>query len=175
MNRNNILVLSVLAVSCFVFFGNLTGRQEEKGIKFAAKVLYIHDGDTITVDKDGTKEKIRFLHIDTPESSYNPKAPRDSRRTGVPLAEIYRKGKAATEYLKKFIKVGDLVEIETDKKLRCKYGRILGHVFINGVYVNEEMVRAGYAKLMIYSPNRKYEGRIRKAFREAQENGLKYW
>jgi micrococcal nuclease len=37
-------------------------------------VTYVYDGDTIEVDMDGTKEKIRLIGVDTPET-HKPNTP----------------------------------------------------------------------------------------------------
>lgn len=87
------------------------------------EVIGIADGDTITVIQNRTQYKIRLYGIDTPEKSqaFGNKAKRFL--SGL----VYRK------------KVR-VVEEDVDR-----YGRIVGSVYLGSTFVNEEMVRNGYA------------------------------
>ena len=117
------------------------------------EVIGIADGDTITVLQSRTQYKIRLYGIDTPEKSqaFGNKAKRFL--SGL----VYRK------------KVR-VVEEDVDR-----YGRIVGSVYLGSTFVNEEMVKSGYA--WVY---RKY---CKRSFcpdwlgmeREARERGLGLW
>jgi len=41
--------------------------------------------------------------------------------------------------------------------------------------LNEEIVKAGYASLMTYPPNVKYQDRFLRAYREARQNNRGLW
>jgi micrococcal nuclease len=41
--------------------------------------------------------------------------------------------------------------------------------------LNEEIVKAGYANLLTYPPNVKYQERYQKAYREARKNKRRLW
>jgi len=52
----------------------------------------------------------------------------------------------------------------------------LAYVYLSdGEMLNEEIVKAGYAKLMPHPPNVKYQQRISKAYREAKDRGKGLW
>jgi endonuclease YncB( thermonuclease family) len=87
------------------------------------KVVSVYDGDTVTVLDGTTQVKIRLEGIDTPES----KQPFGTR---------------AKEALSKMV-FGKEVKVEWDEKDR--YGRTLGHIHIDGKWVNLEMVKQGMA------------------------------
>ena len=93
------------------------------------KVIRVADGDTITILTSGGKEKIRFAQIDAPETSH----------FGSP-SQPY--GKEAGEYLRQLVSKKEVrVEVETIDK----YGRNVGTVFVDGMNINREMVRKGFA------------------------------
>ena len=139
-------------------------------------VLKVVDGDTLLVNYKGKEESIRLIGIDTPESKANKKAKSDAQRSGEDLKTIISQGKEATEFVRTMVRPGDKVTIEFDVQTRDKYGRLLGYVYLfNGKMLNEEIVKAGYANLMTYPPNVKYQERFLKAYREARENKRGLW
>lgn len=75
-------------------------------------VLKVVDSDTIDVNYNGTKERIRLLCVDTPESVH----PDQSKNTAM--------GRKASDYTKKRL-TGQSIELEFETKIRGKYGRLL--------------------------------------------------
>jgi micrococcal nuclease len=76
----------------------------------------------------------------------------------------------ATGYVKSVVRAGGNITIELEVQERDKYGRLLGYLWLqDGRMLNEEIVRAGYASLMTYPSNVKYQKRFEKAYREARE------
>ncbi|MEW6407352.1 MAG: thermonuclease family protein [Patescibacteria group bacterium] len=108
--------------------------------KVRAKVIYVDDGDTIFLDSG---QEIRYIGIDTPE-------------IGEPF---YLE---ATNKNKELI-YGKEVTIEYDKQKIDPFGRYLAYVFSDGTFINEELVRAGLAKLEFIYPDVKYAKRLIKA------------
>jgi len=52
----------------------------------------------------------------------------------------------------------------------------LAYVYLSdGRMLNEEIVKAGYASLMTYPPNVKYQEKFLKAYREAKDKGRALW
>ena len=105
--------------------------------EYKCKVTKVVDGDTVDVDIDlgfGVwlrDQRIRLYGIDTPES-----------RTSDPFEKLY--GKAATEFLKKWLDGGD-VTIKTHKDGRGKFGRILGELWVFDTNVNKKMIEEHHA------------------------------
>jgi endonuclease YncB( thermonuclease family) len=55
-------------------------------------------------------------------------------------------------------------------------GRLLAYLYLSdGRMFNEEIVKAGYANLMTYPPNVKYQERFLKAYQEAKDKGRGLW
>ncbi len=63
----------------------------------SATVLHVVDGDTLILKINGKEEKVRLIGIDCPEASVNPKAQKDSARTGEDLRKITKMGQWATK------------------------------------------------------------------------------
>jgi micrococcal nuclease len=140
------------------------------------KVVRILDGDTLVIRHNGRPEKIRLIGIDAPESSVNPKTKKDAARTNGDMRTITEMGKESTRFVKTIVKPGDPVTLEFDRRTRDKYGRLLGYVYLtDGRMLNEEIVKAGYAGLLTYPPNVKYQDRLLRAYREARENNRGLW
>jgi endonuclease YncB( thermonuclease family) len=96
------------------------------------KVTRVADGDTINVVGNGKKEIIRLVGIDAPEIS------RKKHKPGQPFSQ------KSTKYLASLV-LNKMVDIKSYGQDR--YGRILGVVYVNGMNVNLEMVKAGLAEV----------------------------
>ena len=103
-------------------------------------VLKVVDGDTIDASIDlgfdiSLEKRIRFAGIDTPES----------RTTNVKEKAM---GLESKEWLKKTLEGAKDILIKTELPDSTeKYGRIIGHLFINGqeISLNTQMIDEGYA------------------------------
>ena len=106
-------------------------------IKSVTKVV---DGDTIDADIDlgfdiSLSKRIRLAGIDTPES----------RTTNVKEKAM---GLESKDWLKKALEGAKDILIKTELPDSTeKYGRIIGHLFINGqeTSLNNQMIAEGYA------------------------------
>jgi micrococcal nuclease len=115
-------------------------------------VTRVVDGDTIHVQMpDGTTEKVRFIGVNTPESTTR--------------HEPY--GEEASAYAKRRLPKGLTVWLEVDVALRDKYGRMLAYVWlerpsslspqeIRAKMFNAELLIEGYAQLMTIPPDVRY-------------------
>ena len=103
-------------------------------------VLKVVDGDTIDASIDlgfdiSLSKRIRLAGIDTPESRT-----RDLEEKAL--------GLESKEWLKKALEGAKDILIKTEKPDSTeKYGRIIGHLFINGqeTSLNNQMITSGYA------------------------------
>ena len=128
-----------------------------------AVVEYVIDGDTVDLVIDGREERVRLIGIDTPETF-----PEDA-------IECY--GPEAAIYVESLIPIGTPVRIERDTVNRDDYGRILGYVYRadDGVFVNYEIVRQGYATPLSIEPNTTYERLFVDAARNAEADDAGLW
>lgn len=128
-----------------------------------AKVLRVIDGDTIEVEFIvGGKAKVRYIGIDTPEFV-------DSRTS----VECF--GKEASSKNKELVEDKE-VELEKDVSETDKFGRLLRYVYTSdGLFVNEFMVKEGYAHAATFPPDVKYQEVLRWAQDEAQGQNRGLW
>lgn len=122
------------------------------------KVIKIIDGDTIEIEGD---KSVRYIGIDAPESV-------DPRRP------IQCFGKQASDFNRNLVE-GKLVRLEKDISQTDKYGRLLRYVYMDQIFVNDYLVRQGYAMASSFPPDVKYQQQFREAQREARENNRGLW
>lgn len=158
-------------------FKRIGGQRVADAGREKCKVVKVYDGDTFEcVLPSGEEVKVRLIGVDTPESSVNRKAQRDSERSGRSLQEIVKLGKKASEFTKRLIPPGTVVYLETDVQLHDKYGRLLAYVYLpDGRMLNEVLVEEGYATVYTVPPNVKYEKRFLELQRKAMSEGRGLW
>lgn len=123
-----------------------------------AKVTRVIDGDTIEIE--GGK-KLRYIGIDTPET-VDPRKP------------VQCFGKEASNKNKELV-LGKTVRLEKDVSETDKYGRLLRYVWVGETFVNDYLVRQGYAHSSTFPPDIKYQEQFRLAETEAREQNLGLW
>lgn len=126
-------------------------------------VIEVVDGDTIKVWGDKT---VRLLGIDTPETV-------DPRR---PVGCF---GKEASNETKSLLS-GKEVILQKDVSETDKYKRLLRYIYLpldNGqiLFINDYLVREGYAKVLTYPPDIKFNEQFRQAETEAKNNKKGLW
>ncbi len=170
-----LLIGAVLGGGAVLYFPDLQKRLvETNGTE--AEVLKVVDGDTFEIRFQGRVEKVRLIGIDTPESFENAKAEKDAGRSGQDVKKIVRQGNEAKNYVRALVPAGTKVRVEPDVQERDKYGRLLAYLYFeDGRMINEEIVKAGYANLMTYPPNVRYEERFLLAYRNARANRKGLW
>lgn len=123
------------------------------------EVTRVIDGDTIELENG---EKVRYIGINTPESV-------DPRK------KVECLGKEAATFNKSLVE-GKRVRLEKDVSDRDKYGRLLRFVFLeDGTFVNEVLVREGYASTMPYAPDVSKKDLFREAETDAKQNEMGLW
>ena len=129
-----------------------------------ATVVRVVDGDTVQVDIDGRREKLRLIGIDTPE-------------TVKPDTPVQCYGPEASAFTKQLLPEGTAVRVERDVEARDDYGRLLGYVYRadDGLFVNLEIVAQGYASLLTFPPNVAHVDEFVAAARAAERANLGLW
>jgi micrococcal nuclease len=97
------------------------------------EVIRVIDGDTVEL-KNG--ERLRYNDIDTPETVHPSKS-----------VECY--GPEASEKNKELVQ-GEIIFVELGNPAKDKYGRLLGYVFIDDIFINRELIKGGYAEVNSY-------------------------
>ena len=129
------------------------------------KVLRVIDGDTLELE-DGSR--VRFLNMDTPETVKKDTA-------------VMCYGKESSNYTKSRLS-DKVVNLTIDKESTDQYGRQLRFVFLDGVDTtkiensfNAEMVKKGFARARMYSPNTTYRKDFEEYQKQAQAQKLGVW
>jgi micrococcal nuclease len=152
-----VLVAAVLAARLAA-----QGREESpEGLR--GEVTRVVDGDTIHVDLGGTDETVRYIGIDTPESV----------KPGTPVQCF---AKAASRFNGRLVD-GERVRLVFDAERRDRYGRLLAYVYRagDGLFVNAELVRRGYATTLTIPPNVAHAGEFRRLAAQARRQGRGLW
>lgn len=121
-------------------------------------VTRVIDGDTIEL---ASGEKLRYIGIDTPEISHPQKG-----------VECF--GPEASEKNQELV-LGKEVRLEKDVTDKDDYGRLLRYVYTENTFVNEYLVRQGYAYSSPYPPDTKYQEQLNQAENEARAKKRGFW
>lgn len=103
--------------------------QEEGTCSVTGTVDEVVDGDTILASVDGQVWTVRYLGVDAPESKAG--------------EEVFY-GKEAREKNQGLVG-GKKIKIECEEKYREISRRALAYVYVEGVFVNAEMLQGGHA------------------------------
>ncbi len=121
-------------------------------------VIRIIDGDTIEIS-DG--RKVRYIGVDTPE-------------THDPRTKLECYGKEATEKNRELV-AGQEVILVRDISDTDQFGRLLRYVYKGDVFVNDTLVKEGFARASRYPPDVRFAELFRDSEREARENARGLW
>lgn len=162
MNKRIVKIISALAAFIGIFLVSFYGRYQTEAQRpkaVSARVIEVHDGDTISILFDSKSEKVRLIGIDAPELNQRPW------------------GLRAKNHLKELIMSSQwIIILEFDIEKRDKYGRFLCYGWTSdGKMINVQMLKDGYAMLFTFPPNIRYVDEFRKAQKEARQKGLGIW
>jgi micrococcal nuclease len=121
------------------------------------------DGDTIRVRIGGAEEPVRYIGIDTPESV----------QRGTPVECFAKRASAFNARLVE----GERVRLVGDVDARDRYGRLLAYVYRarDGLFVNAELVRRGYATVATFPPNVRHTALFRRLADRARMSDRGLW
>jgi micrococcal nuclease len=117
-----------------------------------ATLLRVIDGDTIDVELNGERQRVRYIGMNTPE--------RDE-----PCFD------EATQANMDLV-AGHEIRLEKDVSESDRYGRLLRYVFVDDTFVNQSLVAGGYAEAALYRPDGKHYELFSQLEVEAAQAGL---
>ena len=145
-------------------YSKTTINGSKDGIE-KSQVRRVVDGDTVELTNG---QKIRLLNIDTPETV----------KANTPVM-CY--GPEASTFTKKLL-TDKMVQLTADKEADDKYGRGLRFIFLDGVdtsnvenSINAELVKNGFARMVVYKPNNTYAKEFQTWENEAKSKKLGLW
>jgi|GEM_PF-6709186 len=123
-----------------------------------ATVFSVIDGDTIELSNG---DRVRYIGIDTPERM----------KPSVPAQCFAEEASVFNSHLVE----GKTVRLGRDISDRDRYGRLLRYVFVDDIFVNAELVRAGYAFAANFPPDISKQELFRSLEHEARANQRGLW
>jgi micrococcal nuclease len=165
------IALTVLLLGAVAAGAGCGGSADNGGGRPAAaaagavegRVTRVVDGDTIDVVVGGAPVRVRYIGVDTPETRHPTKA-----------VQCY--GHAASAFNTRLVS-GERVRLVRDVKERDRYGRLLAYVYRlrDGLFVNTELARLGYARALAIAPDTRFAGRFSQLAREAKDARRGLW
>ena len=122
------------------------------------------DGDTAKFELNGEKITVRFLGIDTPETVHPTKG-----------EEFY--GKEASNFTKEILENAKKIEIEYDSNSskKDKYERHLTWIWVDGILLQEKLIKNGLAATYMLQYNYKYAWILQEYEEKAKEEKIGIW
>jgi len=122
------------------------------------KVAKVIDGDTLKLS-DG--RLVRYIGIDAPE-------------TVDPARPVQCFGKEASDKNRALVE-GKRVTLVKGTSETDQYGRLLRYVYVGGTFINDLLVRSGFAKADNFPPDEKFKGQLKAAQLEAKTATRGLW
>ncbi len=164
MLKRTLLVVAVIAALATIVYHDWGASPVVTRDGMTAICERVVDGDTIKLFGG---ERVRYIGVDTPETVH-------------PRKPVEPFGKEASAYNRTLVE-GRRVRIETDVRERDRYGRLLGYVYVldeatgEELFVNAELLRAGYARVMTIPPDVRHAEEFLALEREARERRRGLW
>ncbi len=121
-------------------------------------VTKIIDGDTIVLDNG---QIIHYLGIEAPHLKKNEGGPQFFSREAA-------KFNKSLVLLKK-------VRLDIDGDKKDEQGRLQAYVYVKNLFINGELVRLGYARVNMHSPDVRHRDLLLRSQREAEERYAGLW
>jgi micrococcal nuclease len=158
MVRTRAVVVAILAAASV---GGWWLGHSRRTVSAEYAVVSVTDGDTIEVARGDTTETVRLLGIDTPETHH-------------PTEPVECFGPEAAAYTAQRL-TGATVRLEGDIESHDRYGRRLAYVIVHGERFNDELLRLGFAELLVIEPNHAHARSMLAAELEAKAAARGLW
>jgi len=162
--RRLLFTLVLLAGCSHAAAARSTVADSASALASNATLVRVVDGDTIDIDLHGTRERVRLIGIDTPE-------------TVKPNTPVQCFGPEASAHTKSLLPKGTRLHVERDVEPRDKYQRVLAYVYRadDGLFVNLDIIGSGFARLLTIPPNVAHVDDFVAAARTARQSRLGLW
>ena len=120
----------------------------------SVKLTKCVDGDTAWFNIDGVNTKVRFLAIDTPESTN----------------EVEYYGKESSEFTCNSLKNAKTITLEYENNKKDKYDRTLAWIFVDDKLLQSEIIKNGYGEVKYIYDDYKYTDILYENQKYAQKN-----
>ncbi|MBL8145565.1 MAG: thermonuclease family protein [Anaerolineae bacterium] len=153
MRQASVIVLGILLLAGCSMGGEVpvSGGGPLPGGE-TARVVQVIDGDTIDVNLNGEQVRVRYVGVNTPERDQS----------------CYSEARAANSSMVS----GQTVTLLRDTSDTDQYGRLLRYIYVGDTFVNEQLVRGGWAEVVVYQPDDQYADDFRMLEQQAAQSGL---
>ncbi|HSI20345.1 MAG TPA: thermonuclease family protein [Verrucomicrobiae bacterium] len=129
-----------------------------------ARVMRVVDGDTVRIEREGEEKVVRLIGINTPES-VDPRKP------------VQCFGKEASLFATGILQDKEIrMSSDESQQDMDRYGRLLRYIYLlDGTFVNEKLIREGYAQEYTYDRPYVFQAAFRQAQKEAQQANVGLW
>jgi micrococcal nuclease len=161
MTRSRVVVVVILAAASL---GGWRLGQARRAATAEWTVVNVVDGDTIEVARGPhgrDNDTVRLLGIDTPETHH-------------PTKPVECFGPEAASFTEEHLAARS-VQLEADIEQRDRYGRRLAYVVVDGERFNDELLRRGYARLLVIEPNHAHARTMLREELDAKRAGRGLW
>jgi micrococcal nuclease len=160
-----LLCIAVLATACRS--GSVPAQTQSTtatALATNATMVSVVDGDTIDVNINGHRERVRLIGIDTPE-------------TKKPNTPVQCYGPEATTFTKSLLPSDTALHLERDVVARDDFGRLLAYVYVagGGEFVNMTIISKGFARPLTIPPNSTHANEFVEAARRAEADNIGLW
>ena len=158
VRSRTVVVVAVLTAASVLgwWFG-----EQRRAVNQEYRVVQVLDGDTIIVRRGSYRDTIRLLGVDTPETHH-------------PTKPVQCYGPEASAYTARRL-FGQLVRLEDDVERHDIYGRRLAYVYLHGANFEEDLLRKGYARLLVIEPNHAHAREMLDEELDARARGVGLW
>jgi micrococcal nuclease len=158
LRRKTMVVVTTLTVASTMgwWFG-----EQRRTLDAEYRVVDVLDGDTVVVAHGNRRDTIRLLGIDTPETHH-------------PTKPVQCFGPEASAYTTRRL-LEQMVRLEDDVETHDIYRRHLAYVYLRGQRFEDELLRLGYARLLVIEPNHAHARTMLDEELEAKRHGRGLW
>ncbi|ADI63296.1 thermonuclease family protein [Trichormus azollae] len=169
--QNNIAIIQVSVsvlgrkiaiLCCLLLLVSCQAKNQSTNILTEVKIARVVSGQTLEVvgmaEQPNWISQVRLIGVDAPDSRQLPW------------------GDDAKEMLEKLIDSPQKsIKLEFDLEAKDKFGRTLAYAWKDQVFLNEQVLKQGYALFVARSPNHKYDNRLENAQQWARLMGKGIW
>lgn len=148
-----LLALLVLSAACTITLGLSPTPMSAPAAGEYGVVTHVIDGDTVDVRLDnGQVVRVRYIGVDTPERD----EPCFNQATAANIALVS----------------GQRVRLVRDVSNTDRFDRLLRYVYVGNTFVNRELVAQGWARAVLFEPDRLHYETFRELERQAARANL---
>lgn len=157
-----ILMQKIVILSCLLLLVSCQSKKQPASIITEVKLARVVSGQTLEVlgmgEQPNLISQVRLIGLDAPDLGQRPW------------------GYNAKTMIEKLIGEEEkTIKLEFDLETKDRFGRTLAYVWKDQLFLNEQVLKQGYALFVGRSPNHKYDNRLENAQHWARLMGNGIW